>query len=129
MIAVCVAAIGCKDGGTTIWSADVRSPDKNWIASANTQQWSGPGTAYVATSVYLKRPDNSKPPIEILEFANDSAYPSGITNVEMNWLTPSHLEVAYKGHPSLNFQAIKCAGVDISIRSLPTEALDTPVNP
>jgi len=128
-IAICLLAFGCKDSGTTIWSADTPSPDRNWVASASTKQWSGPGTAYVGTSVYLKRPDDSKPPIEILEFANDSAYPSGITDVEMTWLTPSHLEVAYKGHATLNFQAVKCAGIDISVRDLSTEAIDTPVNP
>jgi hypothetical protein len=79
--------------------------------------------------VYLKRPDDSKPPVEILELANESAYPSGITSVDMAWLTPTHLEVTYKGHASLNFQAVKCAGIDISIRDLSTQAIDTPVNP
>jgi hypothetical protein len=129
ILAACTFAFGCKDGGTAIWSADTPSPDRNWVASASTKQWSGPGTAYVGTSVYLKRRDDSKPPVEILEFANDSAYPTGITNVEMTWLTPSHLEVAYRGHATLNFQAVKCAGIDISVRDLSTEAIDIPVNP
>ena len=129
IFAICALAFGCKDDGTTIWSADTPSPDRNWVASAGTKQWSGPGTAYVGTSVYLKRRDDSMPPVEILEFANDSAYPTGITNVEMTWLTPSHLEVAYRGHATLNFQAVKCAGIDISVRDLSTEAIDTPVNP
>jgi hypothetical protein len=128
ILAVCTFAFGC-DGGTTIWSADSTSPDHRWVSSASTKQWSGPGNAYVATSVYLKRPDGSKPPIEILEFANDSAYPAGITSVDMTWLTPSHLELGHKGHASLNFQAVKCAGIDISVRDLSTQALDTQVNP
>ena len=128
-IAMCLLAFGCKDSGTTIWSAEVPSPSRNWIANAATKQWSGPGSAYVATTVYLKPPDDSKPPVEILEFANDSAYPSSITNVDMTWLTPTHLEVAYKGHASINFQAVKCAGIDITVRDLSTQAIDTPVNP
>jgi hypothetical protein len=74
--------------------------------------------------VYLKPPDDSKPPIEILEFANDSAFPSGITNVDMTWPTPTHLEVTYQGHAKLNFQAVKCAGIDITVRDLSTEAID-----
>jgi hypothetical protein len=126
-IGVCVFAFGCKDAGTKIWSADSPSPDRNWVASANTKQWSGPGTAYVATSVYLKPPDGSKPAVEILEFASDSALPSGITNVEMNWLTPSHLEITYMGHATLNFQVVKFAGIDISVRDISTEAIDTPI--
>ena len=129
IIAFCVFALGCRNDETTIWSADTPSPDRNWVASASTKQWSGPGNAYVATFVYLKRSDDSKPPIEILVFSNDSASPSGITNVDMAWLTPSHLEVAYKGHASLKFQTVKYAGLDISVRDLSTKAVDTPVNP
>lgn len=54
VIACCVLAGGCRDEGTTIWSNEVRSPDGHWLATAATKQWSGPGNAYVATSVYLK---------------------------------------------------------------------------
>ena len=114
-IAVCGLAFGCRDSAI-IWSAESRSPDGNWLASARTEQSGGPGTAYVATTVYLKQ--NSQPPVEILEFANDSAFPSGITNVDMNWVNPTHLEVTYKGHATLNFQAVKYAGIDISLRDL-----------
>jgi hypothetical protein len=94
------------------------------LASASTEQFGGPGTAYVATTVYLKQ--NSQPPVEILEFANDSAYPPGITNVEMNWVNASHLEVTYKGHATLNFQAVKCGGIHISVRDLSTQDTNNP---
>ncbi len=39
-----------------------------------------------------------------------------MTDVDMKWLTPSHLELAYKGRPSVTFQAIKCGGIDITTR-------------
>jgi hypothetical protein len=35
-----------------------------------------------------------------------------------NWLTPKHLDLTYKGRRTLDFQAVKCAGIDISLRSL-----------
>jgi hypothetical protein len=113
-----VLVSGCRDKGTTIWSKEVRSPDGQWLAAAATKQWSGAGTAYVATSVYLKWMGGSQPPIEILGFSNDSAYPSGITNVKMEWVTPKHLEVTYGSHAKLDFQAVKCNGIDISVRDL-----------
>ena len=56
--------------------------------------------------------------MQILSFSNESAYPAGITNVEMNWVTASHLEVTYKGHATLQFQVVKYAGIDISVRDL-----------
>jgi hypothetical protein len=33
-------------------------------------------------------------------------------------LTPKHLELTYKGRRMLDFQAVKCHGVDISVRDL-----------
>jgi hypothetical protein len=49
--------------------------------------------------------------------------------MEMTWLSPTHLEVTYKGNASLNFQAVKCTGIDTSVRDLSTETVVTPVNP
>lgn len=34
----------------------------------------------------------------------------------MKWLTPTHLEVTYRSPRHLNFQAIKWADIDISLR-------------
>jgi hypothetical protein len=114
-IGVCVLVFGCKDSAI-IWSAESRSPDGHWLVSASTEQFSGPGTAYVGTTVYLQQ--DSNPRVEILGLANDSAYPAGVTSVGMTWLTPSHLELTYEGHASLNFQLAKYAGIDISVRDL-----------
>ena len=108
---------GCRDQGKIIWSNELPSPDGHWLASAVTRQWSGPGNAFVATTVYLKWTSGSQSPIEILGFENASAYPSGITNVKMEWITPSHLGVTYGPNATLNFQAIKCDGVGISVQS------------
>ena len=115
VIGLCALVFGCRDSAI-IWSAESRSPDGHWSASASTEQFGGPGTAYVATRVYLKQ--DSQPPVEILQFANDSAFPSGITSVDMIWVNPTHLEVTYKGHATIDFQSVKCSGVDISLRAL-----------
>ena len=84
--------------------------------SARTEQFGGLGTAGVFTAVYLKQSGQS--PVMILSLSNESAYPLGITAVNMTWITPSHLSITYKGHATINFQAVKCAGVEITVEKV-----------
>jgi hypothetical protein len=119
IIAGCLLMLGCQDVGTT-WSAEVRSPDGHFVAAAQTQQWGGPGTAYDATTVDLRRVGSSQAPMEILGFSHQYSR----MNLEMKWLTPTHLEVAYgpstkpEDSVSLDFQVVKIAGIDVSVRNL-----------
>ncbi len=113
ILAVCTFVSGCKDSAI-IWSAESQSPDKHFVASARTEQYGGLGTAAVFTAVYLKKSGQQEAK-GILLLSNESAYPLGITAVNMTWITPSHLSITYKGHATINFQAIKCAGVEISV--------------
>ena len=119
LIAICAGSMGCRDEGTTIWSREVQSPNGKWLASAQTKQWSGPGNAYVETSVYLKLIADKQPPVQVLDFPNESDFPGGAVNVE--WTSPNHLTVTYRGQPTFNFQAVKCGDVDISVEELPSE--------
>ena len=122
---VCVVVSGCK-GSEKIWSAEARSPDGNMLASARTVAQSGFGTGYIGTVVYLNRVKRSQPPMEILQLSDDYETPSDEISVEMKWLTPTHLELTYKGHRTLDFQAVKCFGVDISVRDLSGGTASTP---
>jgi hypothetical protein len=36
IVAICALAFGCRDSGV-IWSAESRSPDGHWLASASTE--------------------------------------------------------------------------------------------
>jgi hypothetical protein len=36
----------------------------------------------------------------------------------MNWLTPTHLELTFKGNQTVVFQSIKWFGIDISVHDL-----------
>lgn len=111
---------GCQDVGTT-WSAEARSPDGRWLATARTQQWGGPGTAYDATTVYLKQVTVSEAPTQVLVFSHQY----DTMNLKMEWLTPTHLEVRYGASTrpgdrvSLDFQVAKFHGIDISVKELP----------
>jgi len=122
-LGLCVLGDGCHDVGTT-WSAEARSPDGRWLATARTQQWGGPGTAYDATTVYLKQVKTSQDPAEVLLFSHQYA----TMNLKMEWVTPTHLHVTYgpserRGdHVSLEFHVAKINGIDISVQELPSAA-------
>lgn len=112
---------GCiRLGSKTTWSAESRSPDGKRVASAFTVEQSGFGTGGGGTDVYLNWTTGSQPKLLILAFSDGPSEPGGM-NVGMNWLTPTHLELTYKGQRPLDFQAVKCYGVDISVRELSSE--------
>ena len=116
ILGVCVLFCGCQDVAT-IWSAEVRSPDGRWLASAHTEQHGGPGTAGVETIVYVKRTD-STPSEAVLSLFHDPSMPSqsGETiHLTMKWATPSHLEVTCDGHAEIGLQVIKYGGINISM--------------
>jgi hypothetical protein len=118
-LVLCILEAGCHDVATT-WLAEARSPDQQWLATARTQQWGGPGTAYDATTVYLKEVKASQAPTRILVFSHQYA----TMNLKMAWITPTHLSVSYgpSAKPgdrvSLDFEVVKMNGIDISVREL-----------
>jgi hypothetical protein len=71
IIGLCLGLTGCKNVATT-WSQQQPSPDGRWLATARTQQWSGPGTAYVATTVDLKDVQASSASNDVLLFTDQS---------------------------------------------------------
>lgn len=112
----CVFMSGCKASPT--WSAESRSPDGKMIAMADAFENGGfvaPGPG--ATFVYLNWTTGSQPKMLILAFSEGQEPKVGI-----NWLTPTHLEVTYRGQRTIDFQAIKYAGVEISVRDLASQA-------
>ncbi len=112
------ATLVCSCGDTsTVWTAESRSPDGKTLVRARTVQPSGIGTGDFGTFADLNWTVGSQPPVVILAFAEGPNEPGGM-NVGMNWLTPTHLELTYKGARTIDFQAIKWHGVDISVRDL-----------
>jgi hypothetical protein len=124
IVAVCgIALSGCRWSQTT-WTANARSPDGLWLAEARTIENSGFGTGAILTVVSLKRTNVWEAPKEILSFWHDPylASQSGATiNLSMKWISPTHLEVTYRGHADLGFQVVKYANIAISVRDLSSE--------
>ena len=108
---LCTLVSGCKDAAT-IWSTESNSPDGRWVAAAHTDQYGGPGTAGILSTVTLRQVKGRQDKIEVLQLSKDA---TGV-DMKLNWLTPTHLEITYKQPASVHFQAIKCGGIDISIR-------------
>lgn len=123
LLEVCLLSAGCQDVAIT-WSAEARSPDGQWLASARSQQWGGPGTAYDATTVYLKPIDDSQPATQVLTFSHQYA----TMKLKMVWLNPKHLDVTYGpsdrpgDNVKLDFRVAQHSGIEISVRDLSTHA-------
>lgn len=118
-LGLCIVQVGCQNVATT-WSAEARSPDGQWLVIARSQQWGGPGNAYDATTVYLKRSKGSQRPTQILVFSHQYA----TMNLKMEWISPNHLDVKYGpslrpgDHVNLDFQISKIAGISVSVQDI-----------
>lgn len=124
IIFVCTLMCGCERS-RPVWSAESRSPDGNMIATAEALDNGGfvsPGPN--ATFVYLNWSTRSQARKEILAFSGWQSDTDGM-KVAMNWLSPTHLELTYSGKQSVDFQAVKYARVDISVRALPSPSEPT----
>jgi hypothetical protein len=110
-----LGATGCG-GEDTTWTTEAPSLDGRWLASARTVETSGFGTGDIETDVFLKWTKDSKPPEHILGFIHDPKSQSKTIDLSMKWVTPSHLEVAYNGHATVDLQVVRYGDVDISLR-------------
>jgi hypothetical protein len=108
---------------TTTWTAEARSPDGEYVASARSIQTGGPGTAYAGTSVCLNQ--LKQPQVEILGFSQELA----TISLRMKWLDARHLDVAYGpsrtpgDSVTVDFQVVKFGPVQISLHRLPRDSL------
>jgi len=94
------------------------------IARARTFQTSGIGTGEPGTDVDLNWATGSQAPIIVLAFSDGSDKP-GDKSVGINWLSPTRLELTYKGQRTIGFEAVKCYGVDISVRNVSSGTTNT----
>jgi hypothetical protein len=125
ILGLCIFEFGCK-GSDTTWSAESRSPDGKMIARAQTIVSGGFGTDGYASIVTLNWTHGSQDPVNILVFTDAPAEPESTSVVTMKWLTPTHLELTYKGHRTIGFQAVKADDIDISVRDVSSETPETP---
>ncbi len=129
-----VVLIACKPtlDDLTVWKTQLASPNGQWIASARTIQNGGFGSGDISTIVYLHRQGDGRSPEEIVDFdggavahsyvLDNVANRGGGINLEMRWLTPTHLVVTYQSNPTIYFQVVKLRDVEITTQHLPAGA-------
>lgn len=111
----CVLLLFCGCKAAPTWSAESRSPNGRMIATAevfNNGGFASPGPS--TTFVYLKGTTGSQKAMLIFAFSEG---PTDGMRVQMAWLSPTQLELTYEGQHTIDFQAVKYAGVDISVRN------------
>jgi hypothetical protein len=102
----------------SVTSTEVRSPDGESRAVAETFGWTGPGANWVETRVHIEGGEGlDRWSSEILGVDDDRQ------SLTMKWLTPKHLlivlrrDTCYRNDTDyLHFQVAKTLGVDISLR-------------
>jgi hypothetical protein len=55
-------------------------------------------------------------PVEVLEFDEG---PDSVHDLKMNWPSPDHLYITYRGDSPIIFQAIEAFGKDVTVERLP----------
>ena len=120
ILGACVLISSC-DGPRTTVAGESRSPDGKMVATAYRLEAGGIGTGDIATHVYLNWTKGSQAATIILAFKDGEDDPNSDMSVGMNWITPTHLELTYKGPRTIDFEAVKCHGIDISLRDLSGE--------
>jgi hypothetical protein len=134
--AVCVFGSGCASKeNMTVWKAAFPSPDGSYIATADTVQNGGFGSASIETNVYLEQAGHSDQPTEVLGFSCDGpmsrpyvldnvANAGGGINLSVKWITPSHLHVTYQGRADVSFQAVKFGKLVITLKNLADKSVN-----
>jgi hypothetical protein len=116
--------LGCQND-PTVWIKDFRSPDQAWVATARTRQWGGFGTAWVETTVSIKKVDgtvNRGKPFDVLSYPDGGsggpAYVLSDANADrdlkVNWLSPTHLEIAHTSPINPDLEVVRFSNIDIS---------------
>ena len=147
-VVICVLVSGCREvnsfvrncggeisiksgcgGGRLIWSTEAKSTDGQVLAKACTTDSSGGLSILDSTSteVYLTWATGSRTETKVLSLADAADVDeTKNTRVEMNWITPTHLEMTVKGNQTVVFQAVKWFDIDISVRDISSKGQSQP---
>jgi hypothetical protein len=110
-----VGTLGCQSATQTIRKSESKSPDGGWLVLTHTENTDGPGINAQYTTIEMKQSFDGAKPVEILVFDEGS---EEAKDIKANWVSPSHLNITYRGNPEILFQAIKAFGMDVSLERL-----------
>jgi hypothetical protein len=118
--------LGCNSD-TTVWKKDVLAPGGAWVATARTRQWGGFGSAWLETTVSVKRLDgtvNRGKPFDVLSYPGggviSKAYVFSDQNadrdLQLAWSAPTHLQIYHRSDVDVDLEVVRFADIDISFR-------------
>jgi hypothetical protein len=114
---------------STVWKAEVPSPDGRWVALAETIQNGGFGSAHIDTDVYVRRIVSKDAPQMVLGLSclgpvphpytlDNTANHGGTVELQVRWKDASHLHINYKSHPDVYFYVVRYQGLVVSAEGL-----------
>src|ERR1700679_2799028 len=123
---VLACILGCRYD-PTVWKKDFRSPDGAWVATARTEQWGGFGSAWVETTVSIRKVNgtvNHGKPFDVFSYPGGGEIPKTYVrsddnsdpNLQMVWLTPTHLQITHKSPVDPDLEVIRFSNIDISFQ-------------
>jgi hypothetical protein len=109
----------------TVWKQDVRSPDGAWIATARTDQSGGFGSAWIETTVSIRKVNrtvNHGKPFDVFSYPGGGSIPKSYVlsnenadpDLQIAWLTPSHLQITRLSPVKPDLEVVRFAAIDIS---------------
>jgi hypothetical protein len=124
LLAAVAMALGCNND-PTVWKKDIPSPNGAWVATTRTRQWGGFGSAWVETTVSIRKLDgtvNKGKPFDVLSYPGGGPIPKTYVlsdanldpDLQVSWLTPTHLQIAHRSAINPDLQVIRFSHVDIS---------------
>jgi hypothetical protein len=125
---LCTCAIGCKLKPQ--WQAQAKSPDGVYVATGRTEISGGFGTGGGGTIVELNWSSGNQRGLPVFITPDGPYSPGDPSVIQLNWLSPSHLEVVYSGRDEPVFEAIRYQTVDVTVKRVasPPDKL-TPLQP
>lgn len=67
-----------------------------------------------STFVYIRHTAGSEKPMLVFAFSEGT---DESMRVKISWASPTHLELTYGGQHTVDFQAVRYAGVDIDVQN------------
>ncbi len=116
----------------TVWKKDVSAPGGAWIAIARTNQCGGFGSAWVETTVSIRKLDgtvNHGKPFDVLSYPGGRAIPrtyvlsdeNADTDLQLTWSTPTHLQISHRSIVNPDLEVVRFAEIDISFQQGPSQ--------
>jgi hypothetical protein len=130
--------LGCSD--PTVWKRDVLAPGGAWVATERTRQWGGFGSAWVETTVSVKRLDgtvNDGKPFDVLSYPGggtiSKAYvlsdQNADTDLQLTWSTPTHLQIYHRSNVDPDLEVVRFANIDITFQQGIVSTATEPLSP